>query len=63
MMDPRSASAGLVHARTVCVLPAVAVDDVTFPGDKLSTVIVAPAVSLPVCAFVPVQPLISAITA
>ena len=59
----RSPSPGLVQLTTTCVLPAVTVDPVTFPGDRLSIVTVVPAVSDPAWMFVPVQLLTSAVTA
>ena len=63
MTEPRSASAGFVHATATWPLPAVTVDAVTFPGDRLSIVTVVPPVSLPACAFVPVHAVIAAVTA
>ena len=62
-IEPRSASAGFVHATATWPLPAVTVDAVTFPGDRLSIVTVVPPVSLPACPPVPVQLLTSAVTA
>ena len=62
-IECRSASAGLVQASDTCALPAVAVADVTLPGDKLSIVIVAPAVSVPAWPSVLVNALTSAVTA
>ncbi len=62
MMLPRSASTGLVQLSTTWVLPGVAVAAVTLPGDRLSMVTVALAVSEPVWALVPVQAEMRAVT-
>ena len=50
----KSESAGLVHARATCALPAVAVDEVTAAGEVLSMVMVALPVSEPAVELVPV---------
>jgi hypothetical protein len=63
MIDPRSASAGLVQETDTCVLPAVTLEAVTLPGDKLSIVTVVPPLSDPACALVPVHAVIAAVTA
>ena len=62
IIEPRSTSPGFVHASATCVPPAVAVDAVTLPGERLSIVTVVPAASEPACPFVPVHALINAVT-
>ena len=61
-MLPRSESAGFVQLSATCAFPGVAVDEVTFPGDRLSIVTVVPALSEPAWTFVPVQSLMYAVT-
>ena len=45
---------GLVQARSTKAFPGVAVAEVTSPGERLSTVIVAESVSVPAVVFVAV---------
>ena len=66
MTDPdvvaKSAEAELVQFRVTRALPALPLVAVAPVGEALSMVTVVPAVSVPVCEFVPVHELILAVT-
>ena len=62
-MLPRSASTGLVQPSNTWALPAVAVEAVTLPGERLSIVTVALPLSLPLCVSPSVQAVMRAVTA
>ena len=55
-------SPGFVQLTVICASPAPALAPLVPVGERLSMVTVVPAVSVPVCEFVPVHELIFAVT-